>query len=59
MPQEEITPTSAETLRNMTRALPPIPNGNYPAVYEQVIIGKPVEARENEQSGRPDPAHND
>lgn len=55
---QDITLTPASEIVAMTKALPEIPNGARPLVYEQVIP-IPVSANANEESGRPDPAHVD
>ncbi len=52
---QDIELTSAARIVEMTKALPEIPNGARPLVYEQVIP-EPVSAN---QSGQPDPAHID
>lgn len=51
--EKEITLTPVATIVAMTKALPEIPDGAKPMVYDQVIdcnCGG---------SGQPDPAHND
>jgi hypothetical protein len=53
MKDKDITLTPASAIVQMTKALPEIPNGARPVVYEQ-IIPEPVSAN---QSGSPDPAH--
>lgn len=52
---DEITPTPYAKIRAMTGAYPEIPNGARPVEYNQEIESASVE--ENEQSGKPDPAH--
>ncbi len=37
MPDKEITPVSSETLREMTRALPDIPDNRRPLCYNQCV----------------------
>lgn len=54
----DITLTPQSKIVQMTKALPEIPNGARPVVYDQVIP-EPTSARANEASGRPDPAHVD
>lgn len=55
--EKDIKPTPASTLVNMTKALPVIPDGARPVVYEQVIPG--ASAKSDRSAGKPDPAHND
>ena len=52
--QDEIKATPASKLVDMTRALPEIPNGDYPRVYEQVIVGN-ANSKADAVRGKPDP----
>jgi len=50
----ELTPVSK--IVEMTKALPEIPNGAHPVIYDQVIPN--ASAKADASYGKPDPAHN-